>query len=203
MKEGKLQVMPHEWFKQWLHDDIRLFMHDHGIYVLPTQELIGWLNHMCIDIDKSIEICCGNGAIGRSLGIPFTDRKLQEDPKVMTMYKLMKQPLINYPADVEKLTANQAVEKYGPTTVIAAFATHKFKEGIDIPGQTGNTYGVDEDMLLDRYGVQRYIHIGNDTPSCGHIYKHINKREHTTFHYPWLITRGELDKAHIKVWDNK
>lgn len=168
------------------------FMHQHGIYVLPTLELIVWLRLKITGF--AIEIGAGNGAIGRILKIPITDSKLQNKREVRIMYEMMGQPPIIYPSDLEELDALAAIEKYKPDTVIGAFITHKYVDEII----EGNFWGVEEEKILK--AVKKYINIGN---LITHAKKPILKFEHEEHFFPWLITRSvDQSKNRIFIWKN-
>jgi len=186
-KDGELQVLPYEVIKAIDRTLILVLMHKHGIYVLPTQELIDFLKTEIIG--NAIEIGCGLGAIGRTLGIPFTDSKMQLLPEIKAYYEAMGQPTINYPSDVIQMDALYAVKYYNPKTIIGAYITHKYN-GID-----GNMYGVIEGELLKKH--RKYINVGNDKIHHG---KPILKYPHRTLRFDWLVTRSEPDKNFIKIW---
>lgn len=179
MLDGKLQILPYSFYKEHDINTILVFMHKHGIYVLPTQELIDWLKENIVG--SAIEIGAGNGAIGRALGIPITDSKMQDDPAVKAFYKMAGQPTITYPSDIIKMDALEAVTKYKPNTVIGAFITHKFNPITN----DGNTLGVAEEFVL--LGCDKYINIGN---TVTHKNKPILQLKHESFQFDWLITRA-------------
>jgi hypothetical protein len=168
-------------------NDLRAFCHYHGMYNLPTDELIAWLKAQIGD-QKAIEIGCGNGAIGRALGIPFTDAKIQDLPAVQLQYALMQQPCIKYPDDVEKLDGHAAIKKYKPDVVIGSWITAK---------NNGNMYGVSEEKILN--SCKTYIHIGNEGVKPHHE-KFILNRKHETYKFDWLFGRGDKEKNVIWVW---
>lgn len=178
--EKKLIIKPYSFWKNRDMNERRYFMYVHGIYVLPTTELIEWLRTMIIG--NAIEIGAGHGAIARSLNIPITDSRMQELPEVKFMYQMGGQPPIVYHNDIEKLDAIEAVEKYKPDTVIGAFITHKYDEKIG----SGNMYGVDELKMIKKI-KRRYINIGNKHT---HRDKPLLKLPHTEYQFDWLITRS-------------
>ena len=149
MKGNEVRINPFSFYQEFSRDEILSVMHKHGIYCLPTTELIEYLDKRLSELkyyylagadsykDHTIEICAGHGAIAQALGIKATDRKLQEDPKIAAYYLLNGQPLIKYPSHVEKLTANQAFDKYRPKFVVASFCTHKLIQG----QKYGSMYG--------------------------------------------------------------
>jgi hypothetical protein len=184
--EGKINVLPFSFYAGMDHEAILHFMAVYGIYVLPTTELIDWLRNNIIG--TTIEIGCGNGAIGRALGIPITDSKMQEKGEIKMYYNLVGQEPVSYPKDVIQLDGNEAVKKYNPDTVITAFVTHKFN-GVD-----GNMFGVVEGKILQQ--VKRYISISNEITHAG---KPILKHPHQSYHFPWLITRA-LDQSKNVIW---
>jgi hypothetical protein len=186
-----IEVLPYSRFANIDRDSIRLFLHKWGVYCLPTTELIEHIYGAIIH--PAIEIGCGTGALGRALGIPITDSCLQRDnAQILAYYKSIGQPLIHYPKDVECLTAEQAIKKYKPKTVIGSYITHKWTG----KGKTGSVYGVVEGRILSA-GI-RYINIGNDDI---HYEKPILKYPHSTHNYPWLITRSDPEKNYIKIWN--
>lgn len=174
--EGRLRILPHAFYKTQEVNTVLFFMHQFGIYVLPTLELIEFLRANIVG--SAIEIGCGNGAIGRALGIPVTDSKLQQEPLIAAYYKSINAPIISYPADVEKLDAEAAIQKYKPKTVVGAFITHKYN------GKNGNMYGVIEEKIIQS---AKYIHVGNNVT---HGDKPILKHPHQSLYFDWLITRS-------------
>src|SRR5271170_675184 len=64
---------------------LKLFCHATGRYGLPTIELVEYLKEL-IGGRSAIEIGAGNGDLGRHLGIPMTDSRLQEDPVIRERY---------------------------------------------------------------------------------------------------------------------
>lgn len=171
-----------------------------GLYTFPTKELTEWLRSE-IDDDpdyephEAIEICCGTGWIGRTLGIPFTDSRLQEREDIRKMYLAQNAMPINYPMDVEPLDALSAIRKYEPEYVIASYCTHLYGTG---NLKSGNAFGVDTRWV--RLHCRRFYHIGNDDI---HSRDPIMKMPHKRLQFDWLVTRGDASKARIYVWENK
>ena len=171
---GHLVIKPAEFWEKQGVNLAQNFMYKHGIYVLPTSELIEWLNDKILG--SAIEIGAGNGSIGRALKIPITDSKMQDRIDIKLMYATAGQPTIKYPSDIEKLEASAAITKYKPQTVIGAFITHKYIDEVKM----GNYWGVNEDFLLA--SVKRYLNIGNLET---HKYKPILQIKHDSHYYPW------------------
>lgn len=192
-ENGLLKVMPSSFYKSLDENSLKLFMLNHGIYVIPTTELIDWLKENINE--TAIEIGAGLGTIARELKIPITDSRMQELPDVKLIYNMGGQPTIKYPSDVEKLDYKEAIEKYKPKTVIGCFITHKHKSGMS----TGNMYGVEEEYILKN--VQRYINIGNIQT---HKDKPILKEKSIEYNFDWLITRSNNQSLNrIWVYDQK
>lgn len=190
LADGKLKILPFSYWQSLGEDARNTFMLKHGIYVLPTTELITWLKENIVG--SAIEIGAGNGAIGRALEIPVTDLKTQERDDIKMQYMLMRQPVIKYPEDVEKIGAIQAIKKYSPDTVIGAFITPRYSvkhEG------TIHSYGIMEDRILEM--TKRYINIGN---RLTHKDKPIRKTHpHQEYSFDWLITRS-VDQSSNRIW---
>lgn len=193
-ENGLLKVMPSSFYKSLDENSLKLFMLNHGIYVIPTTELIDWLKENIYKTENiyetAIEIGAGLGTIARALQIPITDSRMQEFPDVKLIYNMGGQPTIKYPSDVEKLDYKEAIEKYKPKTVIGCFITHKHKSGMS----TGNMYGVEEEYILKN--VQRYINIGNLQT---HKDKPILKEKSTEYNFDWLITRSHNQSLN-RIW---
>ncbi len=190
MPDGVLRAMPFAYYSDFSGNELKYLMWKHGIYVLPTTELIEWLSENITS--TAIEIGAGHGAIARGLGIPATDSKLQETELAKLMYGASNQPTIKYGSDIEKLDAELALAKYKPDTVIGAFITHKFEAGME----NGNQFGVKEENILK--ACVKYINIGN---LITHKDKPILKLDHDEYRFPWLFTRAAYQEMNrIFVW---
>lgn len=181
-------------------DNLNYIMYSMGLYTFPTIELIDWLKEQITDdpdlYPDAIEIGAGTGWIGYHLEIPATDLKLQNRPDIKAYYETMKQPTIIYPDFVKQLSAVEAINEYQPEFVIGSYITHKYKQGSHKKG--GNMYGVDTSWVINH--CHKFFHIGNlnvhkNDPSM--------KRKHQELSFPWLITRGDISKARIFIWENK
>jgi len=160
--------------------------------------LIGWLREQ-IGGRQAIEICAGQGTIGRSLGIVATDSYIQTDPGMMAYYRLLGQHPISPPPDVYKFEANEAVDHFKPQVVVAAYSTQKYIPGDEGPPKIGSSlYGVDELTMLPK--IETYINIGNDMT---HGDKRLRRQPHDFFRFEWLFTRSsEPQGNHIIIWNN-
>lgn len=195
IKEGKLQVLPYSYWRQFDTNTHLSFMLKNGFYIIPTTELIDFLQNNIIE--PAIEIGAGNGFLGRTLGVPFTDSKMQENPAIDLLYKLLGQPPIRYPDDVETLDAVDAVKKYTPTTVFGSYITFRYNESIGC----GNAFGVDDQFIVKN--CKRYIMIGNRSVDA-HYLNPLMNMPHAEHYFEWLITRSAYQKeGRIFIWDNE
>lgn len=187
---GNISPIPAEVVRKFGWAKVRLFMHKYGLYTMPTTELIEYLRSK-IAGRRAIEIGAGMGVIGRSLGIPLTDSRMQERPDIKAYYEAMRQPVIKYPADVEKLEALEAVRKYRPEVVIGSFITYKWREET----KSGNYWGVDTLKLI--HSVPEYYMIGNlETHHHDPALKYLTDAERPEF----LFTRGNPEYSLIFHW---
>jgi hypothetical protein len=159
---------------------------------LPTVELCQWLKEK-IAGRPAIEIGAGHGAVGKYLGIPCTDSKLQDDAIIRMTYQMMGQPVVKYPKHVIKMEALEAIDHYKPEVVIATWVTQLHKDDSDIGNS--NMYGIDEDNIV---GKVKYIHIGHRKV---HGKKRILELDHEEFVFPWLYSRSlAADMQFICQW---
>ncbi len=169
---------------------LRLFLHKWALYTFPTTELIDYLADR-IAGKSAIEIGAGLGVIGRALGVPLTDNKMQEWPEIRITYEMMGQPTIKYPPDIIELDAIAAVEQYKPDIVIGSYITHKW----DDYTQSGNWWGVDTLKLVEM--VPEYLMVGNlHTHRNDPAMRCVNRIERHDF----LFTRGGQKTSAIFCW---
>lgn len=187
---GMIHPIPSAEVEKFSFPVLRLFLHKYGLYTMPTVELIDYLAGI-IEGKKAIEIGAGMGVIGRSLGIPVTDNKMQQWPQVKAQYDRMRQPIIQYPSDIVEMDALQAVKHYKPDIVIGSYITHKWKPGMS----KGNQFGVDN-LKLSKM-VQAYYMIGNtNTHNEDPAMKYLDGIERHDF----LFTRGGKETSVIFRW---
>lgn len=189
-RHGELKPVSYELIKSISQNSISVFCLKHGIYQLPTTELIDWLKNEIKD-QFAIEIGAGNGSIGNALGIPITDSKMQEKKDVKAFYDKLHQPTVKYHPDIVELDGNTAVEELNPQVVVACWVTQLYKFGLS----DGNQWGVDEIELCKN--VQKYIHVGNDNT-------HSKKEVLTKFNFErlkfdWLVSRS-MDKQANSIY---
>jgi hypothetical protein len=193
---GLLKVVPASILQSANPTHLIMWGNKKGVYCLPTTELIEWLQEQ-ISGRSAIEICSGNGAIGRALNIPRTDSYIQTTPEMMAYYALLSAIPIFPPEDVLKFEANEAVDHFKPEVVLGSYITQKYLPGDENEPKVGSSlYGVDELALLPK--VKTYITIGN---KLTHGDKRIRKFPHQTFQFPWLFTRSvKPQNNEISVW---
>lgn len=196
-EDGHIRELPASAWKQFPWDDVRLFMHEYPVYVLPTTELLDVLEDLTADYEKVIEIGAGTGSVGRMLGIKMTDSYMQQDNKVAKkLYELTGQPVIKYPRDVIKADALAAYRRFKPDCILGCYVTHKYREDIG----SGNMFGVDFERLLPL--VKRLILVGNKFTHADNPIMAIDHMEIDL--NGGLITRSSeraLDR--IFVWNNR
>lgn len=193
---GLLKVLPAAVYAGYDPNELSLWCVRRGYYCLPTIELVLLVKQL-IGERSAVEIGSGHGALGRALGIPTTDSKMQDRPDISVHYERIGQATTTYPESVEKLTALEAVEKYKPKVVVAAWVTHRFNE--KAPEREGNQYGVDEGKLLGKPFVKRYIFVGHERV---HRKKPILERKHDTYKGSFLHGRPTDREGNVVwVWD--
>ncbi len=195
LKDGYLQPMPAEYYAAWPQDSLTMWCVRRGFYCLPTVELIEFLRTEVVP-GATIEIGAGHGVIGKALGIPSTDSKMQERPEIVAMYQALKQTVVSYPPHVEKLSADEALDKYTPEVVIAAWVTHRYDPSRHDHG--GNADGVDELSMICRPHVRRYVFVGHERV---HEKKFLLDVPHSLCKPPFLFSRALDARNVIWIWD--
>ena len=187
---------------------IRCAMQNNGLYVWPTFELMEWLDENILPRDQTIEIGAGNGVMSEALNIKATDSYMQSSkfrPKTLgekqihskatASYVALNIPFVPYGFNVERLDAKEAVRKYKPACVFGCYITHKWVQG----DTDGNMLGIDEEWILKRNFVKKYIVIGNKKV---HQHKRILKQSHEQIKLAGLVVRAEYPSLNrIFVWD--
>lgn len=195
LPNGKLKLFSSGYYDKFNPSLLRLFCHLEARYGLPTTEVIEFVKNIIGD-RTAIEIGSGHGDLGYHLNIPLTDSKIQASPEVAAQYAAMSQPTIQYPNDVEKLDALEAVEKYKPQVVVGSWITEWIPMDSRKPG---SIYGVKEDILL-KY-VEAYILIGNSDVHKG---KPIFDIKHESVKLHGLKSRASIPQNdRIYIWDMK
>ncbi|MGH3548891.1 MAG: hypothetical protein ACRDQU_12435 [Pseudonocardiaceae bacterium] len=188
---GLLNVVPSWKLTELPLATLQVWCVKRGVYQFPTEELIEWLSTR-IAGRNAIEICAGNGVLGRTLGIPTTDSHMQTKPEIADYYRAMRQCPITPPPDVQRFDANQAVNHYQPDVVIGAWVTQLWRPG----DKEGSVQGVDELAIVK---AAEYIHVGNDGT---HGRKRVMRKQHERLRFDdWLISRGQDQSLNrIDVW---
>lgn len=194
-EDGKLYLRESSFYKNLDWQEFRLFCHKYARYGISTTELIDYIKNIIAD-RSCIEIGAGAGDLGFHLGVKMTDSKQQEDSVVRKAYEAMKQPIIKYPKDVEKIDALDAVKKYKPQVVVASWITpySKYKTTFG-----SNPYGIKEKEILDI--VETFIIVGNLDQ---HHDKPIRYFHHDVILEPWIVSRAkDQSKNCIFLWDSR
>jgi hypothetical protein len=195
--DGRMLLLPSSYYNDMGQHALQLWCHLHARYGVPTLEMIDWLSHE-IGSRSAIEIGAGHGDLALYLGIPATDSWSQTFPDVKKIYENMRQPTIQYPGWVERLSAIDAMAKYRPQVVLASWVTQWADPDQEPPPGGGSMYGVREDELIAS-GIT-YILIGNISV---HGEKKIMSQPHSTFSASWLRSRSahpELNR--IWIWNS-
>jgi hypothetical protein len=190
--KGRLVVLPFEFWQQYTQIEISHFCSQHGLYCIPTTELVAWLKAE-IGERKAIEIGSGNGVLAEALGIPATDSRMQENPFFTAYFAELKQAVVPYGENVRMLDGIDAVRTLKPDVVVAAWVTHKFRENEG--WRKGNAFGVAEEYIVRRAD---YVFIGNR-----HVHQHkpILEMPHEEYEFPWLVSRSFSGQPNfIGVW---
>lgn len=190
----QLRVLPYADLADVPQEHLSQFCAQQGVYCIPTLELVDFLRAE-IAGEKAIEIGAGNGALGTALGIPITDSRMQEEPQMRRIYADLQQATVRYGPNVQRYDAADAIRRFKPHTVIAAWVTHQFDS--HEAWRKGSIFGVDEGALLRR--VRRYIFIGNEEV---HGPKPVLERPHRTVHAEWLLSRAMNGTPNaIWIWE--
>lgn len=154
--DGHLRIMPCDYYLNTTQVERSLVAVKHGLYGLPTLELVQWLRDRIAD-RSALEIGAGNGVLANALGIHAADNFMQEEPGIKAYYQALGQTPVKYGANVERVDALTAVRKHRPQVVLACWVTHLFDE--KQPHRGGNAAGVDEIAVTQQ--CEEYIFVGN------------------------------------------
>lgn len=195
--KGLLRVLPASVLRAVEPPDLSIWGNKKGVYCFPTVELIDWLRDR-IGGRTAVEICSGNGSIGRALGITRTDSYIQTTPEMRQYYRMYNQQPIDPPEDVLRYEALQAVRHFRPQVVVASFATQLYQPGDEGPPKIGSSvYGVDELAMYPL--IEAYYMVGNLEP---HGDKRLFKYPHERLHFDWIVTRSMTPEINrIFVWE--
>lgn len=180
----ELRVFPDIYLSTWCHK--------HGVYQVPTWELIQWLKRE-IAGRSAIEICAGRSCLGQHLGIPMVDNYSHTWPEIAMVMAFTGQPPTLPPRQVHQMDANEAVARAKPQVVLGAWVSQKRYGDED----HANEYGPDEHAILDAGCT--YIHVGN---TLVHGTKRILLRDHRCLNFNWNRSRAmEQNQNRIWIWD--
>lgn len=190
-ERGILRSVPFAALEGFSQNRISCFCHRFGVYQIVTTELVEFVRGELEGFSSAIEIGAGNGCLGRALGIPMVDNRMQEWKDIRYFYRSIGQPTVVYGADVRRLDAVTAVNVMKPEAAVGAWVTHKFKKGFT----DGNFAGVDDALLARK--LRRYVFIGNEKT-------HANKEmlrlcEPRAYKFDWLVSRS-LHREKNVIW---
>jgi hypothetical protein len=109
------------------------------------------------------------------------------------LYEAAGQPLIQYPKDIIKAEALEAVRRFKPHTVLGCYVTHKWRDDT----HSGNYKGIDFEKLYKQ--VQRIILVGNKVT---HGDNPLMELPHQEVELPGLITRSTNSLNRIFIWEH-
>lgn len=192
-KDGEFQILGSSFWNKFSKDQILKFMNEESLYVLPTEELLDFLDKE-IGENSAIEVGAGRGIIGRELNIRTTDSHQQSDAFMKALYKAYNTTPIKYPHYIEKIDAVSAARKYRPHTILGCFVTHKWRGDT----QSGNDFGIDMTKMFSF--AKKFILVGNKKVHKDNPLMNIPHKE---IELDGLITRGfnsELNR--IFIWEH-
>ena len=190
-EDGNLKLVSGKEWRKYGKNNLGVFCNLFNIWTIPTTELIDILDKE-IDNLSCIEICAGLGLISKELSIKATDSYLHATDEFKSMANRINiTGIIEYPSEVEKLEASEAVDKYHPECVLGCYAIPKWTEEYakkyflktnkDLPG---SICGVDYDYICQH--IKRLILVGHKDLYCQYPFW---KRPHKTIINQNIITR--------------
>lgn len=187
---GLLRPVPFAAIKGFSQTQISYFCYKHAVYQIVTTELVDFVSTQ-IDGFNTIEIGSGNGCLGRALGIPLTDNKMQDREDVKGFYRRLDQPTISYPDDVQKIDALTAIKRKKADCAVGSWVTQKYKVGM----REGNFLGVDGAILSKQ--LKRYVFVGNyDRAQQQEVLRYCTPVE---YKFEWLVSRS-MNRAANLIW---
>lgn len=156
MPDGVIEPVEWSQIKGIKYDYMKWYLSQRGIFAVITHELCDMIYDLIDgDTDGTLEICAGNGTLGRELGVKMIDSHVHanKDGDVYRLAIQNGQVPIDYPDDVEKLTCRRAMKKYKPRYVIGSWATQNFKplnkvkRNVYNSNLIGNENGIDKEKV--------------------------------------------------------
>ncbi len=191
---GRLRILPAAFWAGVTPIERLAFGMRHGIYGLPTVELVARLKEI-IGGRTAIEIGAGHGQLAHALGIPGTDSKEQEAPGLKLYYALRGQRTVKYGPSVVQMDAATAVRHYRPQVVIGCWVTQEHDGENWTPG-AGKFNGVDEVDVIAQ--CETYVLIGNEEV---HKDKRIWSLPHTIEYPDFVYSRAvNGSRDFIAIW---
>jgi hypothetical protein len=191
---GRQRIMPASYWAGTTRVERALFGRNHGVYLLPTIELVDRLTELIGD-RTAIEVGAGDGVLAQALGIPATDSMQHAKPPWRDQYVPARLgPPVPYGPNVIDMDAATAVRVFQPQVVIGCYVTWK-----DRPGGAGNEAGVDELDVLAH--CDTYVFVGHD-----HVHRNsaLWSQPHTIEYPPYVYSRAVAEGRHfIGVWPGR
>lgn len=193
---GRMRVLPADWWATTTVPERALFGHRHGIYSIPTVELVDRVAEI-IDGREAIEIGAGHGVLADALGIVGTDSMQQLQPRYRAIYEANGLPTVKYGPNVHIAHASRAVRKWRPQVVIACWVTHKYDRRR--PADGGNEAGVLWHDILEK--CETLVFVGN---TYTHRLSPLWTRSYDIEHPPYLYSRNTTGTPDfIGIWSGK
>lgn len=191
--QGRLKVMPADFYAQTSRLERALLGTRIGAYGFPTTELVDWLRSVTRG-KRAIEIGSGNGVLASAAGLIGTDSFLQREPSVRRYMEALQQPLIPYDDQLDCLPAEEAIRRHKPDIVVGCWVTHRYDAAR--PEAGGNSFGIDESWVVEN--CKTYIFIGNEEV---HKHKAIWTYPHKKYHPNWVYSKAHNGSADfIAIW---
>lgn len=191
--DGRLRVLPAEYWATTTPEERAWLGHRFGIYSFPTQELVERLREI-IGGRSAIEIGAGHGVLAEALGIPATDTREQERPESRSLLAALRQQPVRYGPNVVEAHASRAVRRYRPQVVVACWVTQVWDPVRPI--RESKPDGVDEEDILRN--CETYVLVGNEEI---HRQKRIWQRRHEIEYPPYVYSRAlNGSREFIATW---